>query len=171
MISPAKLYAQVLFDINEECYPALCELEKGLNPESLEFFSSSLIPLKEKQKVIAVFDWPPFFKGFLNQLAKRRRWKALPQIISCYRELMDKKEGRVRGFVSSAQKLSSEDEEEIKNFLKDFFDCKTVLLQIKEDFNLIHGIRVEAGGFCFDPSVLCHLKQFKARVQGYGKAN
>ena len=171
MISPAKLYAKVLFDINKECYSALCELEKGLGIEGLEFFSSSLVPFSQKQTVIAHFDCPSFFKGFLNQLSLHRRWKSLSQITACYRTLVDKHEGRLRGAVYSAQKLLPPDEEKIKSFLKSFFVCKTVSLQIKEDFNLIHGIRVEAGGFCFDQSILRHLKQFKARVQGYGKAN
>ena len=73
----------------------------------------------------------------------------------------------VRGTIYTAQKLKDTDVKNIENSLKPFFKNKVILLNVQEREGLVGGIRVEAGGYSFDNSVLHHINQFKEQVIHY----
>lgn len=171
MTSVANLYSQVLFDLDKNSYLELNEFRKALDKQSLAFFKSSLIPIAEKKRVLDSISFSQTVKGFLYQITLYRRWAYFEQICLNYLRLLNNQQNVLKGIIYTAQSLSSLEKEKIEQALKNVFKNKTILLQIREKQNLIHGIRVEINGICFDDSVLHHLKQFRAQVGLHGQFN
>ena len=171
MISIAHLYSQVLFDLDDHCSPELNALKEALDDRYMVFFNSSIVSLMDKMQVLNQISFSETMKGFLYQITLNHRWPYFQKICDCYQNLVDPKQNILRGIVYTAQEFSESEKEKLEQALSPFFSNKTILLQMKKRNSLIHGLRVEIGGMCFDHSVLYHLKQFNAQVRGYGQSN
>ena len=162
MSSIPRLYSQALFDLAPGSLEECLALAKTFDDQAVAFFNSSLINNEKKMKVLKALPLSETMRGFLQQLTMNRRWPFFQSIVKEYQRLVDKKENRLRGILYTSQKISDSEREKIEKSLSQFFSGQKVLLQVKTRENLIHGIRVEAGGLSFDDSLIHHLKQFKA---------
>ena len=165
MISPANLYSQVLFDLNKDYYAQLYELDQALTSPDRAFFHSSVIPFSEKKKILEKLPLTEEIKNFLYELTRNHKWPYFSQICQSYRNLADQKKNILRGIIYTTHLLSLSEKEKIEESLKNFFKSQKILLEVKKKKNLIHGIRIEIGGFTLDDSVFNHLQQFTAQVR------
>jgi F-type H+-transporting ATPase subunit delta len=95
--------------------------------------------------------------ALLGLLLERSRMNYLPMIRAVYEEMANDKEGLVKGIGYSAYPLSDEAKVRIEEVLGEKLN-KKVLLDIKEDKDLIGGIKVVIGGLRIDGSVKRQLE-------------
>lgn len=95
---------------------------------------------------------------FLDLLLEKGRVAQIPQIDMNYRMLADKLSGVVRATIRSANELSAERTDEIKQALEKQTG-KQVLLSVETEAELIGGLQAEIGGRLFDGSVKTQLKR------------
>ena len=166
MSSVAKFYSQVLYDLEGEKALEVRHLKGALNPQFLSFFESSFVSLEQKKQVIDKLPFSEKIQGFLYQLTLKRRWSYFEQICIHLEKLVESKKGIVRGVIYGASDFSEEDKKKIEKTLSPYFEGKTVLLEIQKEEKLIGGVKIEVEGMKFDDSILCHLKNFKAKTRG-----
>lgn len=95
--------------------------------------------------------------ALLHLLLERNRMNYLPKICDAYEEMVDEKEGLVRGVGFSAYPVS----EAAKGRLEEALGAKLekrVQLDMREDKSLIGGIKVIVGGLRIDGSVKRQLE-------------
>jgi F-type H+-transporting ATPase subunit delta len=95
--------------------------------------------------------------ALLNLLIERNRMNYLPAICDAYAEMVDGKEGLVRGIGYSAYPVSEAAKTRLEEALGAKLE-KRVLLNMKEDRDLIGGIKVIVGGLRIDGSVKRQLE-------------
>ena len=164
----AQLYAEAALSLDQESFSDLLEFQKACRKEDITFFNSSLISFAEKKKVLDKVGLSKKALGFLYQLTLKKRWNHFKSIIDKCLVLLDQKQGVLKGEIYSVQDISDKELTQIKQSLTQIFKNKKIQLQKKQRKDLLGGIRVEIGGFCFDNSVSHHLNQFKEQVKSYG---
>ena len=95
--------------------------------------------------------------ALLGLLLEKNRMNYLPLIRSAYEDMANDKEGLVRGVGYSAYPLSGDAKARIEEALGAKFNRK-VLLDVKEDRDLIGGIKVIIGGTRIDGTVKRQLE-------------
>jgi F-type H+-transporting ATPase subunit delta len=100
---------------------------------------------------------------FLGLLIERERIAALPDIARELRVLVDANLGRVRATVTSAKPLSADQESKIKTALEKQTG-KKVVLEKREDADLIGGMVTQIGDLIYDGSVKNQLELMKETI-------
>ncbi len=95
--------------------------------------------------------------ALLGLLLERNRMNYLPSICDAYAEMVDNKEGLVRGVGYSAYPVSETAKARIEEALGARLE-KRVQLDMREDKSLIGGIKVIVGGLRIDGSVKRQLE-------------
>ena len=95
--------------------------------------------------------------ALLGLLLERNRMNYLPSICDAYEEMVDEKEGLVRGVGYSAYPVAEDAKKRVEEALGERLG-KRVLLDMREDRSLIGGIKVIVGGFRIDGSVKRQLE-------------
>jgi F-type H+-transporting ATPase subunit delta len=109
----------------------------------------------------------PLTVRFLSFLLARDRLKYLPEIVSCYRRLLNEARGRVEAKAVGASPLALALVERLREVLRGI-SGKEIVLQQETDPNLIGGVLIELEGKIYDGSVLTQLEKLKQRVaRGY----
>ena len=104
---------------------------------------------------------------FLAILLARNRLKYLPEIVSCYRRLLNEARGRVEAKAVGASPLEPAMVDRLRRVLQGIAG-KEVVLQQETDPSLIGGVLVELEGKVYDGSVRTQLEKMKQRiVRGY----
>jgi F-type H+-transporting ATPase subunit delta len=104
---------------------------------------------------------------FLAILLARDRLKYLPEIVSCYRRLLNEARGRVEAKAVGASPLEPAMVDRLRQVLQGIAG-KEVVLQQETDPSLIGGVLVELEGKVYDGSVRTQLENMKQRiVRGY----
>jgi F-type H+-transporting ATPase subunit delta len=104
---------------------------------------------------------------FLAILLARDRLKYLPEIVSCYRRLLNEARGRVEAKAVGASPLEPAMVDRLRQVLQGIAG-KEVVLQQETDPGLIGGVLVELEGKVYDGSVRTQLENMKQRiVRGY----
>jgi len=75
------------------------------------------------------------------------------QILSTLETIIDKDQGIVRATINSKSKLTPKTIEEISDFIKNRFKAKEVILELKENPNLLGGIKIEIGDEVIDTTL------------------
>ena len=166
MSSVARLYSQILYDLEGVAALDICQLQKALDAQSLSFFNSSFVSTEQKNQTIDRLPFSDKIKGFLYQLTLKKRWSYLEQICVHLEQLIEKKKNVIRGIAYTPSELKVGQKEKIEEALSHYFKGKKVLLEIQKDERLLSGIRIEVEGMVWDDSTLYHLKNFKAKVRG-----
>jgi len=102
----------------------------------------------------------PLELRFLHVLGDKGRLAHLPEIARVFRDLADRKAGRQRAVVSVARKINEKDLER----LKEAFETMTgmdLIIDIREQSNLLGGIKVDLGNRTYDATIRAQLKQLK----------
>lgn len=82
-------------------------------------------------------------------------------ILSELEKIVDKEKGRLRVKLSSKTKITDKIQEEIIDFIKKRFKVKEVILELKEDPNLLGGIKLEIGDEIIDTTLKHKLDQLQ----------
>ncbi len=83
------------------------------------------------------------------------------EILKALEDIINKKEGIVKAKVVSKDKLSKEEENEIKDFIKNKYKAKEVYLELKEEEKLLGGIKIEVGNDIIDTTLSNKLHQLQ----------
>jgi F-type H+-transporting ATPase subunit delta len=173
--SIAKRYAKGLFAVGEKngkYRSYLEELEGVLSVFDKEqrLKKALMLPLLEVQKrkellsdVMRALGVSPSVSSLFNILVENNRMGYLPVIRDVYQELVDDKEGRVRGTLWTAYPLEETSRNRIAEVLKDKFN-KEVTLKTLEDKSLIGGVKVVIKGTIIDGSVKKQIETLKENI-------
>lgn len=104
--------------------------------------------------------------NFLNLLIKKGRVSILDEIVEAYQRLEDEETGRIRAKVYLPDgKLGSPLLDKIRARLEGLTG-KEILLDLKEDKDMIGGVTVQIGDTLIDGSVRSKLLSVKKRIRG-----
>jgi F-type H+-transporting ATPase subunit delta len=98
-------------------------------------------------------------KSFVDMLVKKRMIGKSDEVIEAYRQLELKEKGIVEATVSSAQPLTKEAEEKIKEMVGKEFGSKHVEIQHKIDEKLLGGAKIQVGDTIIDATLKGRLRE------------
>lgn len=101
--------------------------------------------------------------NMLTMMLENNRMNYLLLVRDVYRELVDDKEGRVRGTVWSPFLLDEATRGRIQDALRERFN-KDVVLEVREDKTLIGGVKVMVHGTVIDGSVKRQLETLRENI-------
>ena len=168
----ANRYAKALFEIAQEAgkaeqfYGELSAVEKSFNEsESLQaFVLSPLVQSSEKEKVLkaALSDAKasPEVASFLLLLAQKGRLPLIHDVVVAYQSQMDEAAGVIRGTVTTAHKLDSKDQDEVKGLLSQLTNSD-VVLNFEENNGLVAGLTAQVGSLTIDDCIQSHLTRMR----------
>jgi F-type H+-transporting ATPase subunit delta len=173
--SVAKRYAKGLFAVGEKdgkyaLY--MSEMEK-----ILQFFEKEerirkalMLPLLEIQKrkeilsdLMKALSISLPVSNCISMLLERNRMSYLPLVKEVYGDLVDEKEGRVKGTLWSAFPVDEAVKTRIQDALKGRMK-KDVILSMVEDKSLIGGVKIMVRGTIIDGSVKRQLETLKENI-------
>ncbi len=173
--SIAKRYAKALFDVGEKegkYKKYLDELGSLLELVEAEpkLKTTLMLPLLEMAKrrdllsdVVRILDVSLPVAGTLQMLLEKNRIGYVPLVKEMYAQLVDEKEGRVKGVLYTAYPLSGDVKTRIEKALGERLQ-KRVELGVTEDKDLIGGVKVVVGGLRIDGSVRRQLEILNERI-------
>jgi F-type H+-transporting ATPase subunit delta len=173
--SIAKRYAKGLFAVGEKDgkYKAYFEdIEKVVSlfqgQERLK--KALMLPLLEMEKrkellsdVLRALGTSAPVSNMISMLLEKNRMGYVPLVRDVYSDLVDEKEGRIKGTVWSAYPLNDGAKARIEQALKERFK-KDVMLSAVEDKALIGGVKVMVRGTILDGSVKRQLEILKENI-------
>ncbi len=173
--SIAKRYARGLFTVGEKdgkyraYFEELDTLLKYFKQEK-RLGNALMLPIAEMNKrkellgdVMRVFGASLPLANMLSMLLENNRMGYLPLIRDVYSELIDDKEGRVRGTLVSAYPLDDDLKSKITDALKEKMK-KEVILDTVEDKTLMGGVKVVIKGTIIDGSAKRQLELLKENI-------
>ena len=174
--SVARRYARALLALgleegrHEKFGEELEAVSKALenSPEARDLALNPGYSAQQRQGVIgtlaAELKLSPHVVNFLRLLADRQRLPSLPAMVRSYRELVDAQVGRVRAVVTSAQPLSQDE----LNRLRDTIAAATrrsIVLEAKTDPSIVGGVITQVGATVFDGSLKTQLERMRDELK------
>ena len=168
----ARRYAQALFAIAQEKGNAeawlndLRELTATLEEPTVSMYlSTPRVPAEAKLGVVAQVTEgrDPMIANLVGLLASRQGVALLGQVADAYNELLNVSLGRVRAEVTTATPLSAEQQKRLSDSLGASLQ-KTVVLETREDPEIIGGVLVRVGDQIIDGSVRTKLASLKQEL-------
>ena len=117
------------------------------------------------QAILEKTNFSKIIKTFLILLFEKGRISYLVDINEFYQKFLDEFKGIVRADITFAMKPSSEETEKIKNALSKKTG-KEVILNLKEDENIIGGVVAKIGDLVLDGSIKTQLLKMKETLKG-----
>lgn len=168
----SKRYARAFFDIAgeeqklEQYYNELHQFSSVIaqNKDLGGFLANPIFEQESKKKVlekiIGKLSLSPMTINFLKLLIDKKRIDVLPDIETCYRQLMDETLQKVRVTVKTAFPLSGEMQSYITSSLKKMTG-RTVDVTVENDKNLLGGIVIGVGDTLYDGSIKNQLNNMR----------
>jgi len=168
----SKRYARAFFDIAgeeqklEQYYNELHQFSSVIaqNKDLGGFLANPIfeqeIKKKVLEKIIGKLSLSPMTINFLKLLIDKKRIDILPDIETCYRQLMDETLQKVRVTVKTAFPLSGEMQSHITSSLKKMTG-RTVDVTVENDKNLLGGIVIGVGDTLYDGSIKNQLNNMR----------
>lgn len=179
----ARIYAKSLVDLVEAkggvaaIETAQTELQAVLDvarqsPAFSEFLSSRVVPTQRRADSLE-----KMFKGrladttykFLQVLNDKGRLSHLAPIVAAIDGAVQEKFGRVEIDVFTAQALSPDAQQAMRQRLSDALKCE-VVLHAKTDDSMIGGVKLQVGDQLVDGSVATRLRQMRDQIERDGAA-
>ncbi len=173
--SIAKKYAKGLFNVGEkdgkykEYLGELASLVELFEKEE-RLGKALMLPILEMSKrkellgdVVRAAGLSLSVTNMLTMLMERNRMGYLPLVKDAFSDLVDEKEGRVRGVLWSAFPV----DEGLKSRIQDVLGAKmekTVVLNVVEDRSLVGGVKLNVNGTIIDGSVKRQLETLKENI-------
>jgi F-type H+-transporting ATPase subunit delta len=173
--SIARRYAKGLFAVGERDrkyrdYLGELNAVAGLIGREERLRKALMLPLLEMAKrkalladVMSAAGISPPLSSMLTMLLENNRMGYLPMIKEAYAELVDDREGRVRGTIWSAYPLEDGVKSRVQEALAKRLN-KTVVLDAVQDKGLICGVKVVIKGTIIDGSVKRQLEALKENI-------
>jgi len=137
------------------------------DPAIAAFFGNPGILLKDKAGTLRGLSQrmalSPLVARFLDLLLSRHRMQALPAMARLYRDLMNRRLGRVQAAVRTAVPLAPDLQEGLRRRLAQVLG-RTVLLEPHVDPAILGGIVVQVDSTVYDGSLRTQLKQLRERL-------
>ncbi|HNS55944.1 MAG TPA: ATP synthase F1 subunit delta [Smithellaceae bacterium] len=112
------------------------------------------------EKIIGKLQLSPMTINFLKLLVDKKRIEALPDITTCYRQMMDEALKRVRVNVKTAFPLSDEMQSYIRASLEKLTG-RQVEMTVEKDPALLGGIVIGVGDTLYDGSIKNQLNNMR----------
>ncbi len=173
--SIAKRYAKGLFNVGEKNgkykeYQSEIEGILSVFDKEERLKKAIVLPLVEVEKrkevlsdVMKSLQISSPLASMFTMLLEKNRMGYLNLIRDVYNELVDEKEGRVKGTLWTAFPISDEVKGKIEKELGSKLQ-KEVILSVKEDKNLIGGVKVAIKGTIIDGSVKRQLQTLQENI-------
>ncbi len=169
-------YARALFNVavedkKEEVY--LEDLKKldSFFDENKDIFTYVILPIFPKKRKKEVIDTIKESMGlsqavnsFLDVLFENNRVNLLKDIIQEYQKLLDQKMGIKRGTIYSPFPLDKKTVDKISKSISNYLGAKRVILNTKEDKDILGGIKLKVGDLVIDGSLKAQLKRLKEKL-------
>jgi F-type H+-transporting ATPase subunit delta len=137
------------------------------DPAMAAFFGNPGILLRDKAETLKSLSQrmalTPLVARFLDLLLSRQRMQALPTMAHLYRELMNKRLGRVQAALTTAVPLAPDLQEGLRRRLAQVLG-RTVLLEPHVDPAILGGVVVQVDSTVYDGSLRTQLKQLRERL-------
>jgi F-type H+-transporting ATPase subunit delta len=171
----AKRYAASIYEIavenklENDYHAQLKKVAELFNQDNAikAFCVSPLIKASEKEaavkKAIEGGGLADSIASLLLLLAQRERLALLDEIVAAFEARNDERSGITRGEVSSVVALSAEQKQEIENIVGQA-TRKKVVLNFKEDKNIVGGVVAQVGSLSFDDSLASHLRRIEENL-------
>lgn len=171
----AKRYAKALEEVAAEANAGEsvgAELDRlatlwQQEPAILAFFGNPGILLRDKERalrtIVARMKLSPLLTRFLELLLTRDRVRALPAVARVYRDLMNKRLGRVQATVTTAVPLATNLEKSLRRRMGDMLG-QTVSLDPRVDPAILGGIVVQVDSTVYDGSLRTQLRYLRERL-------
>ena len=168
----SKRYARAFFDIAgeeqklEQYYNELHQFSSVIaqNKDLGGFLANPIFEQESKKKVlekiIGKLSLSPMTINFLKLLIDKKRIDILPDIETCYRQLMDETLKTVRVTVKTAFELTPDMRSYITSSLKKMTG-RTVDVTVENDKNLLGGIVIGVGDTLYDGSIKNQLNNMR----------
>ncbi len=168
----SKRYARAFFDIAgeeqklEQYYNELHQFSSVIaqNKDLGGFLANPIfeqeIKKKVLEKIIGKLSLSPMTINFLKLLIDKKRIDVLPDIETCYRQLMDETLKTVRVTVKTAFELTPDMRSYITSSLKKMTG-RTVDVTVENDKNLLGGIVIGVGDTLYDGSIKNQLNNMR----------
>ena len=168
----SKRYARAFFDIAgeekklEQYYNELHQFSSIIaqNKDLGGFLANPIFEQESKkrvlEKIIGKLSLSSMTINFLKLLTDKKRIDILPDIETCYRQLMDETLQRVRVTVKTAFPLSGEMQSYITSSLKKMTG-RSVEVTVEDDKNLLGGIVIGVGDTLYDGSIKNQLNNMR----------
>ncbi|MHB8111615.1 MAG: ATP synthase F1 subunit delta [Syntrophorhabdaceae bacterium] len=173
--SIAKRYAKGLFNVGEKNgkykeYQSEIEGILGIFDREERLKRAIVLPLVEVEKrkevlsdVLKSLKVSSPLASMFTMLLEKNRMGYLGLIRDVYNELVDEKEGRVKGTLWTAFPIDDATKTKIEKELGTKFE-KEVILSVKEDKSLIGGVKVAIKGTIIDGSVKRQLHTLQENI-------
>jgi len=173
--SIAKRYAKGLFAVGEKDgkyreYLTAMESILGVFDKEQRLGKALMLPILEMAKrkglladIMKACDAPLPLANMFSMLLEKNRMGYINLIKDVYSELVDEKDGQIRGTIYTAYPLVDTMKSRIEVELKKRLH-KNVLLQVIEDKTLIGGVKVNVKGTIIDGSIKRQLETLKENI-------
>jgi F-type H+-transporting ATPase subunit delta len=173
--SIARRYAKGLFAVgvkDDKYREYLAQMDETLitlkkEPKLNKALVLPLLKMEQRKEILIdltrALGLSPVPIALLSLLLERNRMNYLPLIRAAYEEMVNDREGVVKGIGYSAYPLSGGAKARIEKALGERLNRK-VLLDVKEDRDLIGGIKVIIGGMRIDGTVRRQLEILNERM-------
>ena len=168
----ARRYAQALFALADEKKAAEAWLEEIRqvktdmdDPTVALYLSTPRVPTEQKLAVVAQLckGRDPMIGNLLGLLASRLGTALLGAVVAEYESLLNVRLGRVSAVVTTAAPISDAQQQRLRESLGTSLQ-KTVVLETREDPEIIGGVLVRVGDQIIDGSVRSKLLALKQRL-------
>ncbi len=138
------------------------------NPAFEETINNPLFDSARRTKlfttVIGSLEISNVMKAYLNLIFKKHRFNNIRDVIDYYNHMADELQGIVRADLVSATKLSAETYEQIQQALGKMTG-KEVVLDARQDPEIIGGIVTKIGDLVLDGSIKTQLKNMRESLK------
>lgn len=116
------------------------------------------------EKVLGTLNVMDEVKVFFRLLGQKGRLDIMEQAVTAYEQITDSSNNVVRGEVRTALKVTSEEKKQIEKAINNNIK-QQLILEYREDKNVIGGIAANVGSYSFDGSVKTGLKKLKESLK------
>jgi F-type H+-transporting ATPase subunit delta len=176
-VSIARRYARALLEAADSsarldlCADQLGALAALLqqNPELTQVFGNPSFSRTQRRGVAekllqTLGEMDPIVGGLVRLLVDRDRALLIPDIARLFRDMVDARQGRVRGEVTSAVPLAPDTLQRLERALERTVQ-RDVVLQSRVDPQLLGGVSARVGSLLFDGSLRSQLEELRATLK------
>ncbi len=132
-----------------------------------QFFMNPGILLRDKEQTLRSVSkrmrLSPLLARFLDLLLVRERMQALPSVAHIYREIMNKRLGRVQATATTAVPLTPKLAERLRHRMAEVLG-EAVLLETRVDPAILGGVVVQVDSTVYDGSLRTQLAQLREHL-------
>lgn len=132
-------------------------------PQMKLIFTNPTVSRKKKQRLVERIFAPELHK-FLKKLCDNNDFDLIEEIFSAYKSYRNKQERILSAEIFYVTPPTSEQQEQLKAFLKKKYNCREVQLLLTQDLTLIGGFLIKIGSFEYDRSLKGQLLQMEQRM-------